>query len=76
MSNRPESNSSADPGKEALARARTARALLREQNEIKEQRQKEKQRLAHAFRINTARRTCAIYTVLNIVYFLIYLAVI
>ena len=42
MSNRPDltPNPSSDPGKEALARARAARAVLREQEQIKEHKQK------------------------------------
>ena len=74
MSNRQISPS--DPGKEALARARTARALLREQEEQKEKQQQEKQRLRRAFVRNTLCRTALVYTVLNVLYFLIYLAVI
>ena len=74
MSNRQTTPS--DPGKEALARARTARALLREQQEQKERQQAEKQLQRRAFCRNTAIRTCLVYTALNILYFFVYLAVI
>ena len=78
MSNRPDltPNPSSDPGKEALARARAARAVLREQEQIKEQKQKESQARRRLFLKNTAARTCILYTALNILYFLIYIAVI
>ena len=78
MSNRPEltPNSSSDPGKEALARARAARAVLREQEQMKEQKQKESLMRRRLLWKNTACRTCMIYTALNILYFLVYLAVI
>ena len=78
MSNRPDltPNPSSDPGKEALARARAARAVLREQEQIKEQKQKESLLLRRRLLNNTAHRTCMIYTVLNILYFLVYIAVI
>lgn len=78
MSNHPETtpNPSSDPGKEALARARAARAVLREQQLLKEQRQREKQMRRRLLLKNTAQRTCNVYTVLNILYFFIYFAVI
>ncbi len=78
MSNRPDltPNPSSDPGKEALARARAARAVLREQEQIKEQRQLESQMRRRQLFKNTARRTCMIYTALNLIYFIVYIAVI
>ncbi len=78
MSNRPDltPNPSSDPGKEALARARAARAVLREQEQIKEQKQQESALRRRLFYKNTARRTCMLYAALNLVYFLIYIAVI
>ena len=76
MSNRPDLTPASESGKEAIARARTARALLRAQKEQKEQKQKEKQLRLRALRKNTAYRTCTVYTALNIVYFFVYLAVI
>lgn len=78
MSNRPDTtpNPPSDPGKEALARARAARAVLREQQEQKERRQQETQQRRRLLLKNTARRTCTVYTVLNLLYFLIYIAVI
>ena len=78
MSNRPDltPNPSPDPGKEALARARAARAVLREQEQIKEQRQQEAEARRRRLFKNTARRTCMIYAALNLIYFLVYIAVI
>ena len=76
MSNRSDNRIPSDSGKEALARVRTARALLREQQEQKERQQAEKQRLRRAFVRNTLLRTCTVYTALNILYFFVYLAVI
>lgn len=78
MSNRPDitPNPSSDPGKEALARARAARAVLREQEQIKEQKQQESLLRRRRLLKNTAGRTCMIYTALNILYFLVYIAVI
>lgn len=78
MSNRPDitPNPSSDPGKEALARARAARAVLREQEQIKEQKQQESLVRRRLLLKNTATRTCTLYTVLNILYFFIYIAVI
>ena len=78
MSNRPSSTppQPSDAGKEAMARARAARAVLREQNQQKEQQQKEKDLRRRAFRKNTACRTCTVYAALNVIYFFVYLAVI
>ena len=78
MSNRPDltPNPTPDPGKEALARARAARAVLREQEQIREQRRQESQVRRRRLFKNTARRTCTIYAALNILYFLVYIAVI
>ena len=78
MSNRPSSTppQPSDAGKEAMARARAARAVLREQNQKKELQQKEKDLRRRAFRKNTACRTCTVYAALNVIYFFVYLAVI
>ncbi len=78
MSNRPDTTPTppSDPGKEALARAKAARAVLREQQERKEQQQKESLLRRRLLMKNTAYRTCIVYTALNILYFFVYIAVI
>ncbi len=78
MSNRPDNTptSAPDPGKEALARARAARAVLREQQALKEQRRLQAQIRRRLLLKNTAQRTCIVYTVLNVLYFILYFAVI
>jgi len=78
MSNRPDNTPTpaSDPGKEALARARAARAVLREQQALKEQRRQQAQIRRRLLLKNTARRTCCVYTLLNVLYFFIYFAVI
>ena len=58
--------------KEALTRARAARQILREQAEEKQRAAEEKLRLRRAFQKNAAYRSC----VLNLVHFLLYLALI
>lgn len=76
MSNRPDTSSPGDPGKEALARARAARAVLREQEALKVKQQQDALIRRRAFFKNTLCRTAVLYTVLNVVYFFVYLAVI
>ncbi len=78
MSKQPEQPHSrqTDPGREALARARAARSVLREQQEQREQQKQQSLRRRRALLKHTVLRTCCIYTALNILYFFVYLAVI
>ena len=62
--------------KEALSRARAARQILREQAEEKQRAAEEKIRLRRAFQKNALCRSCVLYTVLNLLHFLLYLALI
>lgn len=62
--------------KEALTRAKSLRAELREQKADKERTEKEKKALKRNFWMAVIRRSCTLFTIFNLLHFLCYLLVV